>query len=192
MRFARTLVGCSILSMLLICIGCGTPGAPQPPSLQLPRPVDDLAGERKGTRVVLAWTAPGQTTDKQNIRRPGATRICRAIDEFPMTVCRQSVAELSAAELTSQSFPGQKSKVMYEDVIAPSAMGPNRFATYAIEVFNIRGRSAGLSNQVKVPLAPTLPPPVDLKAEVTPEGVVLHWTGFSRAQLSPEIGRAHV
>ncbi len=185
MPFVRTLVGCCLLSVL-VTIGCGTPGAPQPPSLQLPRPVDDLVGERKGTRVVLAWTAPTRTTDKQNIRKPGATRLCRAIDEFPMTQCRESVAELSAAELTSQPATGRVPKVAYEDVVAPQAMGLNRFATYAVEVFNVRGRSAGLSNQVRVPLAPTLPPPNDLRAQVTPDGVVLLWTSVARPQLPPD------
>src|SRR5690348_11373365 len=103
MRSVRTLVGCSSAFLLLVCIACGTPGAPQPPSLQLPRPVDDLAGERKGTRVLLAWTAPTQTTDKQNLRRPGATRVCRAINEFPMSQCREIVAELKPSEMTSQT-----------------------------------------------------------------------------------------
>ena len=187
MRPLQSLVGWSCAWLLLVCIACGTPGAPQPPSLQLPRPVDDLAGERKGTRVVLAWTPPEETTDKQTLRRTGATRICRALNEFPMAQCRGVVAELKPSDMTSQGPSGRKPKVAYEDVIAGSAMGPNRFASYAVEVFNDRGRSAGLSNQVRVPLAPTLPAPGDLRAAVTPAGVILHWTGTSRSQLSPEL-----
>lgn len=186
MRPVRTLAGWCSASLLLICIACGTPGAPQPPSLQLPRPVDDLSGERKGTRVLLTWTPPTQTTDRQNLRRPGSTRICRALDEFPMVQCRDVVKELKPSELTSQTATGRNPKVLYEDVITPRQMGPNRYAAYAIEVFNDRGRSAGLSNQVRIPLIPTLPPPLDVRAEVTPDGVVLHWTGISRAQLPPD------
>jgi hypothetical protein len=187
MRLPESLVGWTCASLLLVCVACGTPGAPQPPSLQLPRPVDDLAGARKGTRVVLSWTPPEETTDKQTLRHIGATRVCRALNEFPMAQCRDVVAELKPSEMTSQEASGRKPKVAYEDVIAPTAMGANRFASYAIEVFNDRGRSAGLSNQVRVPLAPTLPAPVDLRAVVTPEGVILHWTGISRSQLGPEL-----
>jgi hypothetical protein len=43
-------------------------------------------------------------------------------------------------------------------------------------VLNAGGRGAGLSNQVRVSLARTLPPPPDFAAQVTGEGVVLTWT----------------
>lgn len=183
MRILRTLTGLSAASLLLVAIGCGTPGAPQPPSLQLPKPINDLSGDRKGTRVVLAWTPPTQTTDKQNLRRMGPTHVCRAFNEFPMAQCRQLVTELNSSQLTTQAGTGRPSKVLYEDSISPEQMGASRFVTYAIEVSNDRGLSAGLSNQVRIPLVPTLPPPPDLSAEVTSDGVILHWTGAGRPQL---------
>jgi fibronectin type 3 domain-containing protein len=46
-----------------------------------------------------------------------------------------------------------------------------------VEVQNARGHSAGLSNQVMVPLAPTLPPPSRLSARVTAEGVAISASG---------------
>jgi len=51
------------------------------------------------------------------------------------------------------------------------------FATYAVEVENTHGRGAGLSNQVTVPLAPTLPPPSRISAGVTAEGVDISASG---------------
>ncbi|MGA9811871.1 MAG: fibronectin type III domain-containing protein, partial [Terriglobales bacterium] len=47
--------------------------------------------------------------------------------------------------------------------------------TYAVSVQNESGRSAGLSNQVQVPSAPTLPPPDHFRAEVKNDGVLLSW-----------------
>jgi fibronectin type 3 domain-containing protein len=86
--------------------------------------------------------------------------------------------------MTSQaSAKGSNPKVVFEDVLSPQTMGPQRYAGYAVEVFNDRGRSAGLSNQVRIPLAPTLPPPTDLRVDVTSNGPVLRWTGQSHAQL---------
>jgi hypothetical protein len=55
---------------------------------------------------------------------------------------------------------------------------PLGFATYAVEVLNAGGRGAGVSNQVKVPLVETLPPPNDFAARVSDRGVVLTWTGL--------------
>ena len=173
-------------ALLLATVGCATPGAPQPPSLQLPQPVQNLSGERKGTRVVLTWTQPTRTTDKQNIRHPSVTRICRAIGEFPMASCREVIKQLTPAEMTSQSSaPGSKPKVIFEDVLPQAAIGSQPYAGYAIEVLSSNNKSAGLSNQVRILLAPTLPPPADLHVAVTPTGPVLHWTGVSRAQLGP-------
>lgn len=175
-----------VIALLLAATGCATPGAPQPPSLRLPQPVENLSGERKGTRVVLTWTQPTRTTDKQNIRQPGITQICRAVGEFPMAGCREVVRQLTPAEMTSQSSaPGPNPKVIYEDVLPQQVIGSQEFASYAIDVLNSRGKSAGLSNQVLIPLAPTLSPPTDLRVEVTPSGPVLHWTGVSRTQLGP-------
>src|SRR5205814_7682356 len=48
---------------------------------------------------------------------------------------------------------------------------PTAFAGYAVEVTNRRGRSAGLSNAVSVPLALTRQPPGNLTAEVRADGV---------------------
>jgi len=173
------------IALLLATAGCATPGAPQPPSLRLPQPVENLSAERKGTRVVLTWTQPTRTTDKQNIRQPGITRICRAIGEFPMAGCRQVVKQLTPAELTSQSpATGPNAKVIYEDVLAPQVIGSQPYASYAVEVLNPLGKSAGLSNQVPISLAPTLPSPSDLHVQVTPTGPVLHWNGIAHAQLN--------
>ncbi|MGH9591205.1 MAG: hypothetical protein ACRD25_12475, partial [Terracidiphilus sp.] len=42
----------------IVMSGCGLPGAPQPPSLNLPRKVKDLTAERAGGQVSLEWTMP--------------------------------------------------------------------------------------------------------------------------------------
>ena len=184
MGFHKQLLVCLAAPLLFLELGCGTPGAPQPPSLQLPHPVENLSGERKGTRVVLTWTQPTQTTDKQNIRHQGVTRVCRGVNEFPMAQCREVVKELGPSELTSQTTgKGSNSKVVFEDLLPPQSIGSQRYASYAIEIFNDHSRSAGLSNQVRIPLAPTLPPARDVHVATTANGPVLHWSGESSAQL---------
>ena len=59
-------------------------------------------------------------------------------------------------------------------------------AVYTVEVTNANGRSAGPSNAVRVPLAPTLPPPADVAARVTAEGVLL---SFTAPPLPPAMAR---
>ncbi len=52
---------------------------------------------------------------------------------------------------------------------------PTAMVSYAVAALNDFGRTAGLSNQVQVPAAPTMPPPENFRAEVTREGVLLSW-----------------
>ena len=157
--------------------GCGAPGAPLPPSLELPRPVEDLSASRKGNKVVLSWSAPTQTTDGQNIRakRVGAAQICRGIDVFPMTSCAQDVGQIPPAQITLAK-PGQRSqRLTFTDTLSEQVERehPTGFATFAVAMLNSRGRNSGLSNQIQVPLAPVVTPPPDIKASVAADGIHL-------------------
>ena len=145
-----------------------------PPSLQLPRPVEDLNYVRKGARVVLSWTPPSQTTEHLGLRHPGVTYICRTIGHYPVNSC-EMVKRLSLDEVATVTDK-KRELAIYEDVLPPEAISANGFATYSIDVFNDRGRTAGLSNQIRVPLAPTLPPPSDFRVTVTAQGPQLQWT----------------
>ncbi|MGH9591666.1 MAG: hypothetical protein ACRD5L_01145, partial [Bryobacteraceae bacterium] len=61
----------------LAVAGCGMPGAPLPPSLNLPNPVKDLAASRTGDQVRLTWTMPKNNTDKLLLKDKVEVRVCR-------------------------------------------------------------------------------------------------------------------
>src|SRR5437764_14038673 len=53
-----------LIYVFALCLtGCATPGGPQPPSLNIPKPIGDLAAMRKGDVITLTWTNPTDTTD---------------------------------------------------------------------------------------------------------------------------------
>jgi hypothetical protein len=162
----------------LMFTACATIAPPQPPSLELPKPPSDLRAARKGDRVILTWTLPSITTDRQTVRSFGPTRICRGL-EASLTQCGIPAGE-AAAQPTSAVTQSSKQKtlVSYTDSLPAQMQSDNSsaFTTYAIEVLNAGGRGAGLSNQVRVPLVRTLPPPRDFAARTTGQGVVLTWT----------------
>ena len=158
---------------LAALVGCGMPGAPQPPSLELPRTVHNLSAIRKGDRVTLTWNTPRDTTDHARIKHLGATRICRAADQIAVVECVETVGTLSP-ERTPPATAATFTDTLPEQLQSAHPLG---FASYAVEVENTRGRSAGLSNQVTVPLAPTLPPPSRLSARVTAQGVEISASG---------------
>ncbi|PYY15630.1 MAG: hypothetical protein DMG61_06600 [Acidobacteria bacterium] len=49
--------------VLAFVSGCGTPGPPQPPSLNLSKPVSDLKAARTGNQIVLSWTVPTENKE---------------------------------------------------------------------------------------------------------------------------------
>ncbi len=156
---ALAVVGCAFLS------GCGTPGAPQPPSLNLADPVGDLSAIRNGDKVTLTWTMPKRNTDKTPIKNDVAARIC--LQEGP-GACNQVGTDVMVA-------PGAAGS--YTDALAGTlASGNVRPVSYFAELRNKKGRSAGLSNAATV-LVGEAPRPVEgLNVEVRKQGVVLRWT----------------
>ena len=163
------------LAAAAMMTACASIAPPQPPSLDLPKPPVDLRASRKGDRVTLSWTVPSSTTDRQTIRSVGATRICRGTG---LTLIECGTPSGEAPAQLGPKFPKQKVTASYTDAL-PATMAsddPASTVTYAVEVLNADGRGAGLSNQVHVALARTLPPPRDFAAHVSAQGVVLNWT----------------
>jgi hypothetical protein len=166
------------VSATLMLAACATIGPPQPPSLELPKPPTDLRATRKGDRVNLTWTIPTMTTDREIPRGLGSTLICRGPGE--LNACNTPVGEVrTPIPPTKAGASAQKPQASHTDTLPQQLENndPSAFITYAVQVLNREGRAAGLSNQVHVSPAHTLPPPRDFLARVTKEGVVLSWTG---------------
>lgn len=166
------------VSASVMLVGCATIGPPQPPSLDLPKPPTDLRASRKGDQVNLTWTIPTMTTDRETLRNLGPTLVCRGAGE--LNACMTQVGEVRTPIPAGKAgTSAQKSQAFYADALSPQLESddPSAFTTYAVQVLNREGRAAGLSNQVRVPLAHTLPSPRDFHARVAKEGVVLSWTG---------------
>ncbi|HEX6804273.1 MAG TPA: hypothetical protein VF133_11390 [Terriglobales bacterium] len=176
MKSRNLTLGLSLLLAALLA-ACGSPGVPIPPSLELPRPVTNLRASRKGDTVTLTWSTPTKTTDQHNIRHPGTTQICR--DSEPMKQCVK-VAEIPFAKPAPHQTqtPAVES---YTDSIPVNLQTHNPLAGvfYAVSVENSYRRSAGLSNQAEVPVAPTLPPPANFRAQLNADGVHLSWDALT-------------
>jgi hypothetical protein len=170
-----------VVAAALSLAACGTPGAPRPPSLRLPETVRDLAASRQGNTVTLTWTESQRTTDGENIRALGPTLVCMGGNDFPMTHCAQVAADLSQSQY-AQCAPkvGQPASCQVTLALELQGKYPLGQATYALEVLNTNGRSAGLSNQVRVAMVPTLPPPDNVTAKVTADAIVISATGVQR------------
>ncbi len=153
---------------VLALAGCGMPGAPLPPSLNLPDRVGDLSAVRTGGQVSLTWTMPTKNTDKLLLKGNIAVRVCRA---------EQGAAGCTAAA-TLQLAPGADG-AFTDTLSAALAAGSPRVLTYFVELDNHKGRSAGLSNGAPI-LAGEAPAAVSgLRATMRRDGVLLRWAAAS-------------
>lgn len=158
--------------------GCASIGPPQAPSLELPKPPTDLHAARKGDKVTLTWTIPQRTTDRQSVRYLGKTEICRGV-ATAVKPCGTPVGETAppAGFAEMKKSPAKKLTATFVDTL-PAALEQEHAmesASYAVEVMNTAGRGAGLSNQVRVALVPTLAPLGDFAATVSAKGVTISW-----------------
>jgi hypothetical protein len=151
--------------------------------------VDDLTATRKGDRVLLTWTPPSKTSDNENIRHAGSTEVCRGVNDFPMVRCDEKVGEVTGAQVEHWTKGTMVSRRDFADVLplALQQTSPLGEATYALSDLNPDGHSAGLSNQVRVSLAPTLPAPADVLAKVTGDGVLISWKAAAQLAGNPAL-----
>lgn len=154
------------LSLGLFVPGCGTPGAPQPPSLNLPDAVGDLSAVRAGGQVTLTWTMPKRNTDRTMIKGDVPVHICRR--EGDEAVCNPAGQDQMSAPGAAGTFT--------DTLPVAQATGSPRPISYFVELRNRKGRSAGLSNAAVV-LAGAAPAQIrELRAEGRKQGVVLSWS----------------
>src|SRR5579863_5825570 len=137
-------IAIAALAAAVLIAGCGMPGAPQPPSLNLPDKARDLAAVRNGNEVTLTWTMPRRNTDKLLLNGMVQARVCRT-----------DTADTSAGEATCKAagatqFAAGSAATFTETLPSPLAAGPARKLTYYVELVNRKGRSAGLSNAASV------------------------------------------
>ena len=158
-----------------------------PPSLDLPKPVEDLRASRRGDVVTLSWTLPQETTDQTAVKKFGVTRVCRVLNQERITSCVPTIeVPAPATEKTRQgAAKEEKQTITAKDTVSTEEQVPDGFATYAVEVQNARGRSAGLSNQVKVPLAPISQPQSLPEPQVVSDAIVFE-ASITLSSLEPD------
>jgi hypothetical protein len=159
--FGATIAALAAASALA---GCGMPGAPLPPSLNLPVPVNDLSAVRTGGQVALTWTMPAKTTDKVLLKGDITVRVCR--NESASTHCSVATT-LQLAPKTDASFT--------DTLPSQLAAGPPRVLSYFVELVNRKGRSAGLSNSAAILVGEAPPAIENLTAQMRKDGVLLRW-----------------
>jgi hypothetical protein len=175
----------------LLSLGCGTPGAPLPPSLGIPKPVSDLEAVRTGSTVRLTWTNPRETTDGELIRKPGKVVVYRRLST---EASGQRVANVVLKPTLKEQQPGVKQTVtdsLTEILSGGTAAKFPDFVSYTVVAESGSGKNGGPSEEADVPLVAVLPKP-QIAMKVIPGGVVISWQNDALPQDSGHFQTSHI
>jgi hypothetical protein len=144
--------------------GCGAPAAPQPPTLNLPQPVNDLAAKRVGDAVHLIFSVPQKTTDKLPVRGAMTASLCRSVDSGP---CQPA---------GTLAIPAQQKASSMDDHLPPElSQEPPRLLTYKVSILNHAAKSGGESAPAYTVSGPAPLPVTGLSAAPQRKGIILSW-----------------
>lgn len=155
--------------------GCGYPGDPLPPALNIPLRIADLHAVQRGGRVIVQFTPEFKTTDGLILTTLGGIDLrggVRPDGEFNVDAWAESAKRLDVAE-TSMT------RVTIE---APAAGWVGRDVVFGVRTKGPTGRLSGWSNLVTLSIREPLPKPQALTAENDPGGVALRWAPGEPAQ----------
>jgi hypothetical protein len=173
-RFAALLAAAAAGSIMVLTTACGYMGEPLPPALLRPTVVTDLAAVEHGSKIVIHFTLPTETTEalpvkgKQDIElrvgpyKPGSFQTeewLRTSDRVPDVPQTPPTTEV---RVDAAKYVGRSVVVMMRE------RGP-------------KGRDAGWSNAVDVTVVPPLEQPTGLEAKDAPDAVDLTWKGSAGA-----------
>jgi hypothetical protein len=167
-----------LILALSALLGCGVPGAPLPPSAEIPKFVGDLKAQRKGATVTLTWTTPTETSDGELIRKTGKMLVQRALSSGSSSELQfQTISELPLKPTLNE---GRGDQATAKDTLTDTLRsGSAEFAVYSILAQGRNGKSFGLPNRASVSLAPDLAPPHKVSANPVPAGIMINWDEFA-------------
>ena len=95
-----------------------------------------------------------------------------------MKACGSPIGQVNIP-ITPSAPSKQRPQGSFTDTLPSEFLSdsPEGSISYSVQVLNPEGRSAGLSNQVRVPLIRTVPSPRQFDARVAKDGVILSWNG---------------
>lgn len=148
--------------------GCGYPGDPLPPALNIPLPITDLRAVQRGDRIVVEFTPIYRSTDNLLLEELQSVEL--RIGPKP-----QGAFDLRTWEQGAKPFAVEFEKDKPVLMTVPSAQFVNQSVTVSARSFGPTGKPAHWSNTADLAIVPALDQPQDLKASAVPDGVRLDW-----------------
>jgi hypothetical protein len=168
---------CVLAGALLL--GCAAPGEPTARHPTVPVAVGDLTGQQSGLDVVLTFTLPTRSTDREALPESPSIEIYRSALPPGTTAGRKTpwrmVYTIPSARVDSYVKNGH---VEFHDVLTPDdfARAPNSLLGYMVRTRVSQARASDDSNFLTLPIYPAPAAPADLGVLVTEPAIHLSWS----------------
>jgi hypothetical protein len=179
LAFALCALGCALAA------GCAAPGEPTPRHPVVPAAVADLAAQQSGNSLVLRFTFPTRSTDREALPERPAMEIYRVKLPPGAAPAKNSPWRLAYTIPSEQADRYlQGDHVEFHDPLTPDDLaGPAGSSLgYKVRTREVKERSSADSNVIVVRSYPPPDPAQDVKAAVTEKAIAITWTTPAGAQ----------
>ena len=182
-KWAGIVVGAGLL------LACGTQGPPQPPRIEKPARVADLAVTQVGRTLTLSFTLPVLAADGERLSKPLEIHILRTLASPGQKPAEVASTGQPWVALLPGDLPGyaRGQKIEYPIALSEQEFTQQVGSTFA---FRVRGLTRGfrhrpitgeLSNQVEVGLLDVAGPVEGLEVKVAEHALEPAWTRPTRS-----------
>jgi len=179
------MIRATLIHALALCIlacalleGCAAPGDPTPRHPVVPVPVSDLAGRQSGSEVVLTFSVPTRSTDREALTESPAIEIYRAALPSGVNADRNTAWRL-VYTIPSERVDSyvKDSHFEFRDPLTPDDLGhaAGSSLAYMVRTRAVKARASGDSNILAARIFPPPAAPRDLRVSVTESAIVLSW-----------------
>jgi hypothetical protein len=151
----------------LLLAGCGYVGDPLPPALRRPMAVRDLAAVERGDRIIIQFTLPKLTTEGLELRGDEDIEL------------RAGTVEGTTFDSNQWLGSSERIAVRPEEGAVRADLDARRYAgrmlVIGARIHGPKGRDAGWSNFVVLPVVAPLATPANFKAADGPDSIHLTW-----------------
>ncbi len=168
--------------MSALVAGCASPGDPTARHPVVPAPVADLAAQQVGSEIVLTFTLPTRSMDREALAERPSIEVYRA-ELAPGATADKKTPWNLAYTIPSERVDAyvKNNRVEFRDPLAPAtlARAPGSSLAYMVRTRAVRARASDDSNILTLRIFPPPAAPGDVRTAVTESAIVVTWSETS-------------
>ena len=174
---AHALAFCALACTLVA--GCAAPGEPSPRHPVVPVPIADLAARQSGSDVVLTFSVPAKSMDRETLAEAPSIEIYRAALP-PGAMANPKTAWRLAYTIPPERVDSYERDRTFEfrDPLTAENLSHTDGSSlaYMVRTRVVKARASDDSNMVAARIYPPPESPRDLRLSVTESAIVLNWS----------------